>query len=142
MIFEFVVRRLRWLAWVPLVPQWFDAMLLAWTGLFHRERLKAMEAVEGCALLWPGVEPCSHRFGGVGFRRDRCEFAHLHGNGLLDVHLTARKAAGVIAAGWAQPHHLFGPSAWVSFWIRDGNDVPAAVRLLRLALGGVKVQGN
>ena len=132
-IFEFVVRRLRWLACVPLCPQWFDAMLLAWTGLFSRDRLKAMEAVVDHALQWPHVEPGWHRYGGMGFRRAGSEFAHLHGNGLLDVHLTVRDAAVAVAAGWARPHHVFGPSAWVSFWIRDAKDVPAAVRLLQLA---------
>ena len=31
-MFRFVVRHLRWLARVPLAPQLFDALLLAWTA--------------------------------------------------------------------------------------------------------------
>ena len=46
MIFEFIVRRLRWLRRVPLAPQILDALLLVWTALFHREQFAALEAVE------------------------------------------------------------------------------------------------
>lgn len=136
MIFEFIVRRLRWLARVPLAPQMFDALLLAWTALFHRERIAAMEAIEAYALGLPGVQPCPHRFGGTGFARAGREFAHLHGNGLLDVHLTRERAQTIVAAGGACPHHVFGPSAWVSFWVRAKSDVPDALRLLRIGAGG------
>jgi hypothetical protein len=130
-IFEFIVRRLRWLAKVPLAPQIFDALLLAWTALFHRKRFAAMEALETRALEFPGVRPCRHRFGGIGFMRGEHEFAHLHGNGLLDVHLTRERAASLVSGGAARPHHLFGPSAWVSFWVRSEADLPNAVDLLR-----------
>ena len=130
MIFEFIVRRLRWLARVPLAPQVLDALLLAWTALFHRGRFAALEALEDRALRIPGVRPCRHRYGGIGFARGGCEFAHLHGNGLLDVRLTRECADSMIAAGLANPHHVFGPSAWVSFWVRSAADLPNAERLL------------
>jgi len=135
MIFEFVVRRLRWLALVPLAPQLFDALLLTWTALFHRRRLAAMEAVEAWVLQSPGAGLCVHRFGGTGFVQAGREFAHLHGNGLLDLHLTRERAEELVAAGMAEPHHLFGRSAWLSLWIRDTPDVPRATRLLALAGG-------
>ena len=131
MIFEFVVRRLRWLAKVPLAPHLFDTLLLTWTAVFHRDRFAALEALEVRALEFPGVRPCRHRFGGIGFLRGDREFAHLHGNGLLDVHLTRQRADLLVAAGRARPHHVFGPSAWISFWVRSGADLPNAVELLR-----------
>ena len=130
MIFEFIVRRLRWLARVPLAPQILDALLLVWTALFHREQLAALEALEVRALQLPGVRLCRHRFGGIGFARGACEFAHLHGNGLLDVRLTRQCAESMVSAGLARPHHVFGPSAWVSFWVRSETDLPNAVKLL------------
>ena len=129
-MFSFVVRRLRWLAFLPLAPQLFDALLLAWTALFHRERLRAMESLEAAALALPGVTPCVHRFGGIGFRRDGREFAHLHGNGLLDVKLTRDRADELVSAGRAAPHHVFGPSAWVSFWLRSTHDLDGALALI------------
>jgi hypothetical protein len=133
MIFGFVVRRLHWMARVPGAPHLFEAFLLAWTAVFHRQRLTAMERIEREILPWPGVRLGVHRFGGTGFLRAGREFAHLHGNGLLDVHLPGQDAEGVVTAGLAQPHHLFGRSAWVSFWIQTEQCVPRALHLLRLA---------
>ena len=138
MIFEFVVRRLRWLAKVPFAPQIFDAMLLIWTALFERKKLTAMTAVEARILQLPGVGLCVHRFGGTGFIRDGREFGHLHGNGLLDVHLTPEGARAIVAAGVASAHHVLGPSAWISFRVRGGEDVAAAVALLTL---GAETEG-
>jgi len=129
--FEFAVRRLRWLARVPLAPQLFDALLLAWTALRHRERIEAMEAIEAAALEIPGIRLTVHRLGGVGFSLGRRELGHLHGNGLLDLH-TGRKLAGeLVAARRAEPHHFFGESAWVSYWVRSAADVNEAAALLR-----------
>lgn len=132
-MFAFVVRRLGWLARVPLAPQVFDAFLVAGTALFHRRRLAAMEALEMEVRGWPGMERFPHRFGGLEFRLAGQEIGHLHGNGLLDVRLDRERAARAIQAGAAVPHHVFGPSAWVSFWLRDPSDLPAALRLLREA---------
>jgi hypothetical protein len=134
-IFEFIVRRLRWLAYLPLAPHVFDALLLAWTALFQRKKFAALEEVEVRALRIPGVRPCRHRYGGIGFARGRSEFAHLHGNGLLDVRLTRDCAESMVASGLALPHHVFGPSAWVSFWVRSETDLPNAVMLLHAADG-------
>jgi hypothetical protein len=134
MIFRFVVRHLRWLARVPVAPHIFDALLLTWTAIFHRERFAAMMALEAEALRLPGVSPCRHRFGGIGFVGGECEFAHLHGNGLMDVLVTREIAEDLMAARLAEPHHVFGPSSWVSFWIRRRADVPNAVALLRAGL--------
>lgn len=129
-MFRFVVRRLRWLAHVPLAPQMFDACLLLWTALFHRERLAAMESLEAAALHLLGVIPRVHRFGGIGFLREGREFAHLHGNGLLDVELTRERANELVAARRALPHHVFGPSKWISFWLRSLDDVENALGLV------------
>lgn len=133
-MFRFVVHRLHWLARVPILPQLFDALLLAWTTLFHRRRLRAMEEVEDFVLQIPGMRTCVHRFGGIGFVCNGCEFAHLHGNGLLDVHLTRERAAAWIASGHAKPHHLFGPSAWVSYWMDSAGCVETAQALINEAI--------
>jgi hypothetical protein len=130
---RFVVRYFRWLARIPLAPQFFDALLLIGTAVFHRETLRAIEALEAGALGLPGVSPAPHRFGGIGFRRDGREFAHVHGNGLLDVKMTRELAAEIVAAGRARPHHAFGPSAWISFQLRTPEDCEPALALLRMA---------
>ena len=132
MIFEFAVRRLRWLARVPFAPQIFDAMLLAWTAAVHRERIAVMEALEARALELPNVQLRRHRFGGAGFECNGREFAHFHGNGLLDVHLTRETDEQLVGEGRALTHHVFGPSAWVSFWLRTKADLPRAASLIAL----------
>jgi hypothetical protein len=133
MIFNFVVRRLRWLARIPGAPHLFEAYLMTWTVLFHRSRLAAIERIEEQILRDPGVRLCVHRFGGTGFVLGDREVAHLHGNGLLDVELGRDQADAVVQAGLAQPHHVLGHSAWVSFWVRTDDSVATALHLLRLA---------
>jgi len=130
-MFQFVVHRLHGLARIPLLPQFFDSLLLLWTAAFHRPRLRAMESLESAVLHLPGTNRCVHRFGGIGFVHAGREFAHLHGNGLLDVHLTRERAAAAVKAGIAEPHHVFGPSAWVSCWLDDPGDLDRALMLIR-----------
>src|SRR5580765_6949968 len=66
-VFYFVVRRLRWLARVPGLPQLFDALLLMGTCVFRRSRLAAMETLEVKALRLAGIRLKVHRFGGIEF---------------------------------------------------------------------------
>lgn len=129
-VFHFVVRHLRWLARIPFAPQLFDAFLLSWTAIFHREALRAIEALEAAALRLPGISISTHRFGGIGFAREGREFAHIHGNGLLDVKLTRQRASELVASGLAKPHHVFGPSAWISFQLRTQDDCAPALALM------------
>lgn len=132
-MFLWVVRHGRWLARVPLLPQLFDALLLAWTAAFHRRRLRAMEALEDAALALPGVRPRVHRFGGTEFCQSGRELGHVHGHGLLDVRLPHAEAAALLAAGRVRPHHVLPRSGWVSFALESEADVPFALELLRRA---------
>lgn len=137
MIFNFVVRHLHFLARVPLAPQFFDAALLTWTALFHRQRLVAMDDFEqGLSNL--EIDRCVHRFGGTGFVRDGREFAHLHGNGLLDIELTRELANQIVQQKRATPHHVLGRSRWVSVWLISIADVPNAIELVELGLKSIE----
>lgn len=133
MIFAFAVRRLRWLARVPLFPQIFDTMLLVATALFDWRALAVREALEREACRSLGVTLGVHRFGGVGFVSGRRELAHLHGNGLFDAFVGARARDSVVRTGMASLHHIFPRSGWVSFWIKTEADVPNALELMRIA---------
>ena len=133
-MFRFVVRRLHWLSRIPGLPQVFDAMLLAWTVTFHRKRVSAMEALEKAAFQIPGIQPGIHRMGGTEFVLSGRELGHLHGNGLLDVLVGSAQARALIKEQRAKPHHVFGDSAWVSFYIKDHADIPNALGLIRLAM--------
>jgi hypothetical protein len=133
-IFAFVVRRLRWLARVPLFPQIFDTALLISTALFSPSRFRAVSAVEKEAQRLPDVNLGVHRYGGIGFFLRGKEMSHIHGNGLLDCFvgrtnrdLLLQERGGVTA------HHVFPRSGWISFFVKDRDDVVRALELIQIA---------
>jgi hypothetical protein len=132
-IFEFAVHRLKWLAAIPGAPQIFDAMLFTSTALFHPARLRAISAIETAAREMPEMRPGGHRFGGVGFFFRGRECGHIHGNGLLDCFVGQAKRDALLLDDRASAHHVFPRSGWISFWVRDGADVPRAIELIRIA---------
>ena len=132
-MFRFVVRHFRWLARVPGLPQLFDTALLVWTQLAHPARLAAMQEIEKRALALPGVHLRVHRLGGVEFARGARELGHLHGNGLLDLFVGRELRDALVAAGRAEPHHVFAESGWISFWVRSPTDAAPALGLLAMA---------
>lgn len=81
---------------------------------------------------WEGVTIIPHRFGGIEFRVGDREFGHLHGDYQADIPFSARLRKELVAAGKASLHHLYPNSGWVSFYIRNAEDVPALIELLRL----------
>ena len=133
MIFRFVVRRLRWLARIPLLPQLFDALLLVITAVTAPKKLRAIEVLEERACRMFGAQRQVHRFGGVGFFVSGAELGHVHGNGLVDAFIGRANRDRMLAEGKAQPHHVFPASAWVSSWMNDEADVDRVLALLRLA---------
>ena len=133
--FTQVVSRARWLGRVPLLPLFADALAQAAVAITDPGRLRAMRRVERQAAGWNGVTSGWHRFGGVEFRADSREFAHLHGCGLLDARVGRENARALVTAGHAEPHHVFGDSVWVSFWVRTEADIPGALEILKLARG-------
>jgi len=133
MIFEFVVKRLRWLARVPVLPQVLDAGLVVATMLFNRSRLGAMEMFEKAACYRNTIQRHPHQYGGIGFFVGKTEVGHLHGNGLLDLFVGKSNQAEEVRAGRALPHHVFPESGWISFWLRTPTDVDLALELFDLA---------
>ena len=132
-MFRFIVRHLRWLARVPGLPQLFDTALLVWTLLAHPARLAAMQEIEKRALALPGMRLRVHRLGGTAFALGTRELGHLHGNGLLDLFVGRGQRAALVAAGRAEPHHVFAQSGWISFWVRSPTDAAPALGLLAMA---------
>jgi len=35
----------------------------------------------------------------------------------------------LVASGRALPHHIYPESGWVSYWIRNSEDIPAVLEL-------------
>ena len=89
------------------------------------------ETIEREVGGWPGVETRVHRFGGVEFRVNGHEIGHLHGDRLADLPFPVRMRKELVEAGEAQPHHVMPQTGWVSYRIRDEEDVAGAVDLFR-----------
>jgi hypothetical protein len=132
-VFAWIVRHLRWLARLPLIPHFFDMACFVWTTLFRPRRRAAMEVIEEEILERHRCELGTHRLGGTAFRWRGREIAHLHGIGLLDVQITRRRAEAFISETLAEPHHVLGHCAWVSLWIESIEDLPLAMRLVEAA---------
>jgi hypothetical protein len=133
-MFYFVVRYLRWLARVPGLAHFFDAVLLMVTCVFRRSRLAAMERLEFEALRLAGVSLKVHHFGGIEFvQKEGRELGHLHGHGLLDVAVGRHVASVLLAHARVRRHHVFPRSKWVSFQIQSKEDVSFALQLLKVA---------
>ena len=133
MMFKFVVRKLRWLARIPVLPQLFDAGLMVATILFDRPRLRAMEMFESAIRRKYTIQRRPHRFGGVGFFIGTTEIGHLHGNGLLDLFVGKSFRAEQVRRGRALPHHVFPDSGWISFWLKNPAYIAQALALFEIA---------
>ncbi len=133
MIFRFVVKELRWLARIPVLPQLFDAGLMITTMLFNRPRLRAMEMFENAVCCKYAIQKRPHRFGGVGFFIGTTEIGHLHGNGLLDLFVGKSFRTEQVRQGHALLHHVFPDSGWISFWLRTPADIAQALELFEIA---------
>ena len=134
-VFGWIVRHLRWLARIPGVPHFFDTILFLSTAVFQPRRRAAMEELEAEVLRLLPCRLATHRLGGSAYRIEGREIAHLHGNGLLDVHLDRVQAIAFVAERRAEQHHFLGDSAWVSYWLEAPDDVPRALALIEAAAG-------
>jgi hypothetical protein len=91
----------------------------------------ASETIRAALLEWPGVSAHPHRFGGIEDRVGRREIGHLHGDALADLPFPTRVRQALVAAGRAEPHHVLPESGWVSFYLREPEDVAKAIQLFR-----------
>ena len=89
------------------------------------------ETIEREVGGWPGVVEKVHRFGGVEFRVNGHEIGHLHGEGLVDLPFPVRMREELVGAGKAQVHHVLPQTGWVSYRIRQREDVGGALELFR-----------
>ena len=83
-------------------------------------------------LSWPGVTMHDHRFGGVEFRINGREMGHMHGDQLLDLPFPKDVGRKLIEEGSASPHHVLPESGWISYYIRDNEDIHGVMELFRL----------
>jgi hypothetical protein len=91
----------------------------------------ASKRIIDALLTWEGIESHPHRFGGVEFRIGKREIGHLHGDSLVDIPFPTKIRDEIVVAREAQPHHVLPESGWVSFYLREEQDVQSAIDLLK-----------
>jgi hypothetical protein len=91
----------------------------------------AQAAITKEVTSWPGVTAAPHRFGGVEYGIAKREIGHIHGDHMVDIPFPKKVRDQIIAAGRAQPHHILPETGWVSFYLRQADDVEKAIALLR-----------
>ena len=79
---------------------------------------------------WVGVTVQPHRFGGVEYAIGKREIGHIHGDHLVDIPFPKKVRDEIIAVGRAQPHHILPETGWVSFYLREQDDIDKAITLL------------
>ena len=90
----------------------------------------AQETITNAVTAWEGVTVQPHRFGGVEYVMGKREIGHVHGDHLVDIPFPKKVRDEIVLAGRAQPHHVLPESGWVSFYLRQPEDVGQAIALL------------
>ena len=90
----------------------------------------AQESITQAVTAWAGVTAKPHRFGGVEYVIGKREIGHIHGDHLVDIPFPKKVRDEIVASGRAQPHHILPETGWVSFYIREENDMEKAITLL------------
>lgn len=90
----------------------------------------AQERISKAVKSWEGVTSAPHRFGGVEYVIGKREIGHIHGDSLVDIPFPKKIRDEIVEAGRAKPHHILPETGWVSFYIREAEDVDKAIGLL------------
>lgn len=102
--------------------------------MYHLKMKDAQQQIHTALLEWPGVTALPHRFGGTEYRLgEKREIGHIHGNWLVDIPFPKKIRDELVALGRAEPHHILPESGWVSFYLRQPDDVLHAIELFRLS---------
>jgi Family of unknown function (DUF5519) len=82
---------------------------------------------------WPHVSVRSHRFGGREFVFGKAEIGHIHIGGIVDIPFTRPIHDALLSEGLAGNHHWVPNSGWITFRVRNEQDVKHALWLMRLS---------
>lgn len=91
----------------------------------------AQNQITQAVLQWPQMNCVPHRFGGIEYQLGTREIGHIHGDTLVDIPFPKAIRNQLVESGQASPHHILPDSGWISFYIRQPEDVSQAIHLLR-----------
>ena len=90
----------------------------------------AQDSITKAVTSWAGVTVQPHRFSGVEYVIGKREIGHIHSDHLVDIPFPKKIRDEIVAAGRAQPHHILPKTGWVSFYLREQDDIDKAIALL------------
>ena len=90
----------------------------------------AQKSITEAVTSWSGVTVQPHRFGGLEYVIGKREIGHIHGDSLVDIPFPKTVRDEIVAAKRAQPHHILPETGWISFYIRQEDDIDKAIALL------------
>lgn len=91
----------------------------------------AQKLITEMLISWDGVSTAPHRFGGVEYRLGPRELGHIHGDHLVDIPFPKKVRDEIVSAKIAEPHHILPETGWISFYLRQEEDIQKAIDLLR-----------
>src|SRR4029079_12666010 len=91
----------------------------------------AQKQITEAVAQWPNTTVAPHRFGGVEYQLGTREIGHIHGDSLVDIPFPTAIRKELVESGQAQPHHILPESGWISFYIRQPEDVSRVIGLLK-----------
>jgi Family of unknown function (DUF5519) len=94
----------------------------------------ARERITQEVTSWQGIQALPHRFGGTEYRLgQKREIGHIHGDHMVDIPFPVKVRQQLVAEGKAELHHLLPESGWISFYIRQPEDVERAIVLFKMS---------
>jgi len=95
--------------------------------------MNQLKKLEDQVSTWPHVSVHPHRFGGREFRFESAEVGHIHTGGIVDIPFTRSIRDVLLAQGLANEHHHVPNSGWITFHVRNDEDLNHALWLMRLS---------
>jgi hypothetical protein len=95
--------------------------------------MKTLDKIKETVSAWPRVSAHPHRFGGSEFRFGRAEIGHIHENGIVDIPFPRPIHDLLLAEESVEEHHFVPDSGWITFRLRNEEDVEHAIWLFRLS---------
>jgi hypothetical protein len=92
--------------------------------------LKELEKEVGS---WTNISVQPHRFGGREFLFGAAEVGHVHTGGIVDIPFPRSVRDALLADGLAEEHHWAPNSGWITFRMRNDEDLQHAVWLMRMS---------
>ncbi|MBC8112523.1 MAG: DUF5519 family protein [Verrucomicrobia bacterium] len=128
-----VEKQFRWLKNVPFLPQLIDEQLKIYTLFFQPAVFEKMMQVVAWFKMQKGIKTSYHRYGGLEFRFEGKEIAHLHGNGLIDILFSREIRNQLVSEALVQAHHVNHESGWVSLYLKKNTDMNEVFAVLNRA---------